>query len=185
VIMPMAPDLAAWQSFYVIVGSSAAALTGLSFVVVSLAVERRGAQTAHALAAFGTPTVVHLCAAFFISAVLAAPWTTSAPASIVVGITGILGIAYVLIVIRRARRQSHYRPVLEDWIWHGAIPFVAYVAFAVAGLGPRGASPGMQVAIAAGTIVLIFCGVHNSWDSVTYSALSLSKRREGDEPPRA
>ena len=33
---PVAPLLSAWESFYVIVGSSGAALTGLQFVVIAL-----------------------------------------------------------------------------------------------------------------------------------------------------
>src|SRR5207245_4525121 len=59
--------LGAWESFYVIVGSSAAALTGLQFVVVVLGAEVR-ALRADTVGAFGTPTIVHLCAALLISA---------------------------------------------------------------------------------------------------------------------
>jgi hypothetical protein len=181
---PTATALLAWQSFYVIVGSSAAALTGLSFVVVSLVAQRRSAQSANAIAAFGTPTVVHLCAAFFVAAVLAAPWSSLTPAADVVGVSGILGVLYVFIVLLRTRRQSLYRPVLEDWIWHVIIPLAAYLTFAIGGLacGDIGATP--QFAIAAGTVLLIFCGVHNSWDSVTYS-LSLPHARPDEHKPPA
>jgi hypothetical protein len=35
------PELAAWDSFYVIVGSAAGALIGLQFVVMTLIVDRR------------------------------------------------------------------------------------------------------------------------------------------------
>ncbi|MCU1244653.1 MAG: hypothetical protein JWN02_563, partial [Acidobacteria bacterium] len=69
-VLPFAP----WESFYVIVGSSAAALTGLQFVVIVLGAEIN-VFSESALRAFGTPTIVHLCAALLTSAVLSAPWT--------------------------------------------------------------------------------------------------------------
>jgi hypothetical protein len=37
----VAAHLSAWESFYIIVGSSAGALTGLQFVVMALVVEAR------------------------------------------------------------------------------------------------------------------------------------------------
>ena len=68
--------LARWESFYVIVGSSAGALTGLQFVVIALIAEAEAAASMQEIRAFGTPTVVHFCAVLFISAVLSAPWHT-------------------------------------------------------------------------------------------------------------
>ncbi len=72
--MLMAEPLAPWESFYVIVGSSAGALTGLQFVVIALIAEAEAAASMLEVRAFGTPTVVHFCAVLFISAVLSAPW---------------------------------------------------------------------------------------------------------------
>ena len=164
--------LASWESFYVIVGSSAAALTGLMFVVITLAAERWTGQTAPAVAAFATPTVVHLCAALLVSASMSAPWRTIDAAGLAVGIAGMAGVAYVIIVTRRARRQTNYQPVLEDWIWHSLIPFVAYLTYAVAGLGAHARSLSSEFCIAASTLLLLFCGIHNSWDSVTYNAMN-------------
>ena len=66
--------LPAWDNFYVIVGSSAAALTGLQFVVMTLISEMRQASNENTIDAFGTPTVVHFCASLLISAVLSAPY---------------------------------------------------------------------------------------------------------------
>ena len=42
--------------------------------------------------------------------------------------------AYVVIVIRRARRQTDYKPVLEDWLWHTIFPLVSYTALVVAAI---------------------------------------------------
>jgi hypothetical protein len=173
--------LASWESFYVIVGSSAAALTGLMFVVITLAAERWSGQTEPAVAAFATPTVVHLCAALLVSASMSAPWRTIEAAGLAVGIAGAAGVAYTLIVTRRAHRQTNYRPVLEDWVWHALIPFVAYLSYAIAGLGAHARSLTSEFVIAAGTLLLLFCGIHNSWDSVTYNALN-NPKVPGDPP---
>jgi hypothetical protein len=71
-----------WQSFYVIVGSSGAALTGLQFVVMALIAEADRKGSSEAVSAFGTPTVVHFCMVLAASAVLSAPWRgTLRPAS--------------------------------------------------------------------------------------------------------
>ena len=56
----MHPPLSEWQSLYVIVGSSGAALIGIQFVVMALIANMRARPTADSLSAFGTPTVVHV-----------------------------------------------------------------------------------------------------------------------------
>ena len=58
---PALPPLTEWETFYVIVGSSAAALTGLQFVVIALGAEARVLGGEPAMKAFGTPTVVYAC----------------------------------------------------------------------------------------------------------------------------
>ena len=50
-------ELAEWDSFYVIVGSSAGALMGLQFVVMTLIAEKPLRDIARAGAAFATPTL--------------------------------------------------------------------------------------------------------------------------------
>src|SRR5205807_2595488 len=117
---------AAWENFYVIVGSSAAALTGLQYVVVVLGAEAR--SIGPEVGAFGTPTVVHFCAALLISAIVSVPWRAVANAALALGVVGVAGIVYMAVVIRRARRQTRYVPVLEDWLWHCIFPLLCYVS---------------------------------------------------------
>ena len=113
----IAPQLAAWESFYVIVGSSAAALTGLQFVVMALVADSERRSSMREVSAFGTPTVVHFCAALFVAAILSAPWHSLHSAGIGIGICGAAGVIYSFLVFHRARSQTGYRPVLEDWVW--------------------------------------------------------------------
>jgi len=85
------------------------------------------------------------------------------------------GATYVIIVLRRARRQTDYQPVLSDWLRHTVFPLVSYTALLVAAmLLPGHPAPALFV-IAAGTVLLLFIGIHNAWDNVTYIALELSR----------
>jgi hypothetical protein len=62
--------LSEWQNFYVIVGSSAGALIGLQFVVLTLiAALPIGRGTAQVGAAFSTPNVVHFGAVLLLAGI--------------------------------------------------------------------------------------------------------------------
>jgi ABC-type proline/glycine betaine transport system permease subunit len=88
--------------------------------------------------------------------------------------------AYTFVVIRRTRRQTRYRPVLEDWAWHAGIPLVAYVALLITALG-LGASPVLFLfVVAASALLLLFVGIHNAWDTVTFIAVE-RMRVEGQQ----
>ena len=64
--------------------------------------------------------------------------------------------------------QAVYRPVFEDWLFHILLPFVAYAMLALASLiAPAHTRPAMFV-VAAATLLLLFAGIHNAWDAVTY-----------------
>src|SRR5512147_1001873 len=132
---PAQSMLQAWESFYVIVGSSAGALTGLQFVVLTLVAEAGATRTSgETISAFGSPNVVHFCAALLVSAIFSAPWQALAPPGIAIAACGVAGVVYSIAVLRRALRQREYQPVLEDWIWHAALPMLAYTALVVSGL---------------------------------------------------
>src|SRR4051812_30014571 len=82
-------ELAKWESFYVIVGSSGAALIGVQFVVVALIANMPMRATAESVGAFATPTVVHLCGALLVSAIMSAPWPSLFPASVALAMCGL------------------------------------------------------------------------------------------------
>ena len=96
--------LSGWENFYVIVGSSAGALIGLQFVVLTLIANRpvvRG--EAQAGAAFSTPSVVHFGVVLLLSAVISAPWGGVGAVAVLCGGVGLCGIVYSVVVARRMR----------------------------------------------------------------------------------
>jgi phosphate starvation-inducible membrane PsiE len=169
----------AWENFYVIVGSSAAALTGLQFVVVVLGAEARSIRGADTVGAFGTPTIVHLCAALLISAIMSVPWRALSNAQLALSASGVAGAVYMAVVIRRARRAQSYTPVLEDWLWHCIFPLIAYLTILVAALFLQRDLPRWLLVIGVTALVLLFIGIHNAWDAVTYIATQQPQHEEG------
>ena len=165
--------LSGWENFYVIVGSSAGALIGLQFVVMALLADmpvRHG--QAQAGEAFGTPTIVHFGVALLLSAILSAPWHTVASAAVLWGLLGVCGFVYEIVVVRRMRMQTLYKPVFEDWLFHAFLPFAAYTALAGSAFAARSHAPRALFAVAAASLLLLFVGIHNAWDAVTYHVYS-------------
>ena len=170
--------LVAWESFYVIVGSSGAALTGLQFVVMALIAESSRRSSGREISAFGTPTVIHFCAVLLVAAILSAPWHSLSNVALALGACGLAGVVYGVIVIRQARRQTGYKPVFEDWLWHTVLPFVAYALILIAAGFLTRYSSRLLFLVALAVLLLLFVGIHNSWDTITYFAINASKRKK-------
>ncbi len=178
------PPLAVWQNFYVIIGSAAATLTGLMFVVITLIVGMQVPRTDESFAAFGTPNVAHFCAALLVAATLSAPWPAIWNVSLPLGLCGLAGVTYILIVFRRVRHQTIYQPVLEDWLWHTALPLISYTTLVVSAIALPGFPTLTLFFVGAATILFLFIGIHNAWDAVTYMTVQrpqLGNRQKEDQ----
>ena len=182
--------LRGWESYYVIVGSSAGALTGLQFVVMSLITEAGVARgSGQTLSAFASPNIVHFSLALLVSALFSAPWTGLGPPGVAVALVGAGGLIYSIHVLRLAMRQRDYKPVLEDWVWHCGLPILAYAGMVHAGFRLiRAHEVDTLYVVAAATLILVFVGIHNAWDTVTYviaqrsrEARKAAEKRKADE----
>jgi hypothetical protein len=174
--------LARWASFYAIVGPAAATLTGLQFIVVALVPEMRQRKQDGAVGidAFSTPTIVYFGTVLLISAVLCAPWNGLAVVASLIAVCGAAGAGYSLIVARRAQRVTSYQLVLEDWIWHVALPLAAQVTLLAAGLALVRHPNGALFTIAAAALLLLFIGIHNAWDTVTFLVIQRLESGQDD-----
>lgn len=171
--MPAHEILSKWESFYVIVGSSAGALTGLQFVVMAIVADRPGTGGSHEISTFATPNVVHFMGVLLIGSIISAPWEELDHFAWVIGLFGVAGLIYTAIVIRRAGRSRRYQPVLEDWIFHVVLPFVSYLLLLGAALTVTRFDTPALFAIGTASLLLLSAGVHNAWDTVTYIALDM------------
>jgi hypothetical protein len=168
-------SLDGWENFYLIVGLSAAALTGLMFVVVALTAERREADAAGGIDAFATPTVLHLCAVLLVAAILTTPGHTTASLSFSLGVGGVGGIAYSISIIVRMRRQKAYTPIRSDWLWNILLPLVAYVCLLGSAAVVWVDAGAALYSVAVGALLLLYVGIHNSWDTATWMAVHRRK----------
>jgi hypothetical protein len=181
-------ELAKWDSFYVIVGSAAGALIGLQFVVLTLIAERPPAGAAQAAAAFGSPTVVHFGTALFLSALLHVPWPTVTVAAVLWGLLGFGGVAYTVIIVWRMRTQIAYKPQFEDWLFHVVLPLAAYALLALSSFVATSRPRGSLFAVGGAALLLLFIGIHNAYDNVSYHVLvnianaKTGRHRDGTGP---
>ena len=175
----MSPLLHEWETFYVIVGSSAAALTGLQFVVIALLSEATSLQGGeHEMKAFGTPQVVHFCAVLLIAAICSTPRQSATSLSLCLTLSAIVALVYTIGVVMHARHQTGYKPVFEDWLWHAILPLTAYTSLLIAGICIYARSIAALYVVAAAALLLLYIGIHNAWDTALYISSQPRKRNE-------
>ena len=173
--------LQGWATFFATMCTSAAALIGLMFVVITLVTGTERLQhSPDGLATFSTPTVVHFVAALFVSAVLIAPWHSLAGVDFTIGVAAAAGLIYALRILIRARRITRYGPDWEDWSWYVILPVFAYGAILGGAIALYERAEPALFLVAGGVLLLVFIGIHNAWDVVTYIAAEEAPK---DEPP--
>ena len=173
--------LSGWENFYVIVGSAAGGLTGLTFVVIAL-VRDAGAVRPSGLRAYVSPTMVHFGGALALSAFLSMPHQhvpTLSCGLIAGALAGLIYSVFTMVHLRRTTGTAGYVPVREDWIWNVILPTCAYAA-----LGAAGLLVWQHVQLALYTVALVsmgllFIGIRNAWDIAVWMTA-----RRSDEPPQ-
>jgi len=124
------------------------------------------------------PTSSILAPCSWRAGILSAPWQALWPAGLLLGLAVLAGVTYMLIVLWLARHRLDYQPVLSDWLWYTVLPLVSYAALVVAAIVlPTQPVPALFV-IAAVTMLLLFIGIHNAWDVVTYTAFERSQPQD-------
>jgi hypothetical protein len=164
-----ASPLAGWENFYVIVGSAAGGLTGLTFVLIALVrdVLHRDAkgQRPTGLGAFVTPTIVHFSGILALAAFLSMPHQRVASLSIGFAVAGVAGVAYGgFIAANMPRHGARYVPVLEDWLWNVILPTIAYGCFALMAALIWTRPNETLYGVAVLSLLLLFIGIRNAWD---------------------
>lgn len=167
-----ASPMAGWDNFYVIAGSAAAGLTGLTFLLIALARDAVGGVRPTGLNAFVTPTIVHFSGVLALAGYVSMPHHNVTSLSIGFGVGGLAGVVYGgAIAVRMSRQGSAYVPVREDWIWNVILPTLAYVGFAVMAALIWKKPTEALYGVAALTLSLLLIGIRNAWDIAVWMAL--------------
>ena len=162
------PSFAEWESFYVIVGAAAGALIGVQFVVMTLIAENPPPRVHEAGPAFATPTIVHFSAALLLSALVRIPWEGIGGVAALWGFVGLAGLGYSLVVARRMRRQTTYRPDYDDWLFFCLLPLIGYAVLGISALIATSHPHDALLGVAGAELLLLFIGIHNAWDANAY-----------------
>jgi hypothetical protein len=172
--------LAGWDNFYVITGGAAGGLTGLTFVVITLAADAHRVQSV-AVRAFVTPTIVHFGAVLALAAYMTMPRHTVVSLSIGLGVVGLAGLAYVASIAAGIHRlKGAYTPVLEDWVWNVVLPALCFGVLLAMGFLFSTESKHCLYGVAAAIMLLMMVGIHNAWDIAVWN--SVNKQAETEKP---
>jgi hypothetical protein len=173
--------LEGWDNFYVILGSAAAGLIGLTFVVIALVSDAPRAHPA-GMQGYIKPTIVHFGTVFALSAYMSIPHQTIVSLSAGLAICGTGGVVYAAVIANGLHRfAAQYVPVVEDWVWHVILPTLDYAMLLGVGclIWYR-----MQLAlycVAAALTLLLFIGIHNAFDV----AVSVTAQKQKDNSQQA
>jgi hypothetical protein len=85
-------------------------------------------------------------------------------------------------VARRVRSQTTYQTVFEDQLFHVLLPFTAYATLTVSAWAAYSYPRPALFLVGAAALLLLFVGIHNAWDIVTYHVFV--KRPEQKESER-
>jgi hypothetical protein len=175
-------ELEHWESFYLIVGGAAGALIGLQFVVMTLLAERPAKSVREASPAFSTPTIVHFSACLLLSALIRVPWPSAIVAAWAWGAVGLFGLSYSLLVSLRMHRQQAYQPDREDWLFYSVTPVIGYLILLLSAPRVEGHETQVLFAVGASSLILLFTGIRNSWDSVLFVSTGQFDPGAKDQP---
>lgn len=168
-----------WGEYFFMIGSSAAALIGLMFVVVTLTAGRDRNQLERGKQLYTSPVVWQLGVVLVLSGAAIAPSITPRFFGAVSGGLSLLGIGMGLrstIGIVRAPIVGPEDNMFDMW-WYGVMPTIVYVGLAVASVLAFTQNEWGASAVAGALMALMLVSIHAEWDLVTFLA-------PGPPPPR-
>jgi len=168
-----------WENFYVITGSSAAGLTGLTFVVIALASDAKMVHLS-GLRAFITPIVIHFSSVLWIACLMSIPGHTRLSLAISIAVTAIAMTIYSIMTIVRMCRFQEYQPAVEDWIWSAILPALCCLALLTAAKLVLQHSTLSLYMVGGVTLATLVIGIHNAWDLAVW----ITAERPGIQKPQ-
>jgi hypothetical protein len=162
--------LADWHEFYGLLGTAAAALLSLLFVVASIGASVLTPESAGATRTFMSPVAFHYANVLFLGLVALIPTQTYESFGLTLGVAATGSLVYSIVILIRVLRDS--RADMADNLAYGAVPAVCYTAGLVSSvLILRESSAGLNV-LAGAALLLLVVNIRNAWDLM----LSMARR---------
>lgn len=83
-----------WDNFFIMAGTAAATLIGLLFVAVTVGTGFSTSRIVHGTGGFLTPTLIRFGGVLFLSLAVLAPWPSARPIGVILGMGGLMDLAY-------------------------------------------------------------------------------------------
>ncbi|HEY3798909.1 MAG TPA: hypothetical protein VGL58_11200 [Caulobacteraceae bacterium] len=164
---------AGWENFYFMLGSAAAALIGLLFIVVTLTAGSERSSSLRGQSIYLTPQAVHFGVVVALSAIAIAPQQGRLIPTAMFALGDLVGLGNAIrtgVGVRGLRRTAADPPHWTDMWAYALIPGGVYAGLtaAIAGMG-LGWAWGVKLAGVA-LLGLLLIGIRNAWDLVTWLA---------------
>jgi hypothetical protein len=157
-----------WSEFYLLVGSAAAVLIGLIFVVISLMQDRSRSSVLAGAKLYMGPIVLGVSFVLVLSGAALTPGIDPDEFALISGVFALWGLVRGLISIVGIGRlkEVHW----TDLWYYGVIPSAIYAALAMVALAFWNGWPSAHYGLAAVIIALLLSAIRNEWDLITWIA---------------
>jgi len=164
-----------WHDFYMLLGTSSAALVALLFVAVSIGASFLTQERSIATSTFMSPVVFHFATILLLSLVVLVPAHTTVSLAVGIAALAIAGLCYTTVVLVGLGLASIRD--FADQLGYGMCPLAAYLAIlASAGLAVARPALGADI-LAAALLLLLAVNIRNAWDLVLAFARRLASQR--------
>jgi hypothetical protein len=158
----------AWETFYLMVGSSAGALIGLVFVVITLSGEIDPARAGIAQRTFMSPTIFHFVTVLIVSCaavVTSLPREAMALAITIPAIAGVWNSGVAIAILTSGKLNvTHW----TDYLYYGALPAVGHLWLIAAAWMVWQQAAFAEYGVAIGAMGLLLLGIRDAWDLATW-----------------
>ncbi|HVY88590.1 MAG TPA: hypothetical protein VG942_06955 [Hyphomonadaceae bacterium] len=158
-----------WGEFFFMVGSSAAGLIGLLFVVATLTADYETRRAIRGMRLFMTPNVFHFIVVLTICALCCSPQVTPDLLAAAMAIAAVVGFVYLtrlFISLLKPHTVEHW----SDPIYYGAIPAAGYVVLGFSAWSVWSGQVYGDTMVAVSMMGFLLLGIRNAWDLVSWMA---------------
>jgi hypothetical protein len=173
-----------WSDYFVLLGTAAAGLIGLLFVVVTLTTSVERSRALRAGGIYMTPIAIHFGVVLSLSACTLVPRLTSEQTAILIAVFGALGFAgsmrtcFGIVDFHKGGDAPHW----SDFWGYGAAPAAAYVLVETSAFELWRRAEWAVYLLAGALLVLMLIAIRNAWDLLTWMAPGRDTGQAGQPP---
>jgi hypothetical protein len=163
-----------WWNFFYLCGSSAATLTGLTFVAVTFGSSLIKKDNLDKVNIYISPFCYHFMHVFFLCAIPASNARIIAGTAIVTGLWRLIKIPKAISILHAQAREDPNADIdASDWIVVVFVPMAVYIALFAAGAGFLLGKPWAVDVLAICCLVLLLNSIKGVWNMLIWVAATL------------